>query len=355
MKIPRTKRRAIAGVIGAVFLFLMLFTVGSGYFIFVNNANTLYAKTLSNSGLQLASRLNENTIITTYLLSNNHIGFYFNNTSGVTLNVTSAFLMDSSGNILKCLGIGLPSGQSCANTTPALPGIANPGKGAPATGYFDTGYTYVSGTDTFKLITQRGNVFSQTYPPTAVPLAQLAVTTQGAGFLSLDFNSYFGYNTTGSGAGCNPTSAGCQLTPFPGSVLGYTLSSAAKTSRFYLFSISVTNVDPQKRIITLDSNSELIQYLAPTAGGGGGTARAWPWGIGIVSGSGVTQAWSTITITYGQSLTLYFTQTPNGGGNFAANNFPASGNYVGVSIYLHGTVGSSPYGQNIPFVTTLYR
>lgn len=344
----------MAAIVGAVLLFTMLFTVGTSYFLFINSANTLYVKSLNQRTQGMQNSGYESLMVTT-VLKNNDIQFYVNNTAALPINVTAAFVLDSSGNVLKCLGVGIPTSSSCYYSTTALSTVANPGKGSPTTGTIDTGYAYVSGTDTVKVLTARGNVFSATYPATPVPLAQLAVTTQGAGFLSLDFNSYLGYNTTGSGAGCNPTSTGCQLTPFPSTVQGYTLSSASKTGHFYAFSVTVTNVDPEKRTITLDSNSELIQYKAPAAGSGGGTASAWPWAIGIVSGSGLTQAWSTITITYGQMITLYFTQTPNGGGGFNANKFPSSGDYVGVFIYLHGTVGSSPYGQNIPFVTTLYR
>ena len=56
--LPRP-RKGVAGIIAAVLLFSMLFTVGTGYFLFVNNANTFYVKQLSDRTSAMQAQLNE--------------------------------------------------------------------------------------------------------------------------------------------------------------------------------------------------------------------------------------------------------------------------------------------------------
>jgi len=336
------KLRAMAGIVAAVILFAMLFTVGTSYFIFLNNSNHLYNQALVNRTNAMGDSLLENLILTT-LVSSTHIKLYANNTGGVNVNITAVFVLDQGGAVLKCDGRGLPA-VTCSNTTPALPIIVNLGKGTPTV---DTGYTYVSGTDVIKVITERGSIFTQTYPITPVPLANLAVTTQGAGLLQINFASYKAYNNTGTAPGCNPANTGCQLAAT--GVLGYTMSSESKAGRYYVFAVDVTNVDPSRSTITLDSNCVLFQVLIPS--GAGSNFKSFAWGIGSVSSSGVTQAFSSISFLPGQTQTLYFPIIPGTTGS----SWPSSGNFMAVFIYLHGTSGSSPFGQNVPFVTTLYR
>ncbi|MDV3243931.1 MAG: hypothetical protein LYZ66_02000 [Nitrososphaerales archaeon] len=170
------KRKGIAGILGAVLLFVMLFTVGTSYFIFVNNTNFQYLQALVTRGNSLQSDLYESIQITT-LLTNNHVGFYINNTGGINVNVTAMFLLDSSGNVLKCEGKGVPTGASCYASNAAFPLLANSGKGAPSFGVVDSAYTYVGGTNTVKVVTQRGDVFSATYPITVSGLVANALTS----------------------------------------------------------------------------------------------------------------------------------------------------------------------------------
>ncbi len=338
-----SKRRGVAGIVAAVILFAMLFTVGTSYFIFVNNANLLYNKALVSRTNQIGESLLENLILNPSLASNGHIQFYANNTGGVNVNITAIFVLDPSGNVLKCDGRGLPS-VACGNSTPALPLVLNLGKG---TSNMDTGYTYVTGTDTIKVITERGSTFTQTYPVTPVPFATLAVSTQGVGVLQINFNTYVYYYTS---ANCNPTNVGCQLLNFPTGSPAYSMPSfVTGGSQFYVYAVTVQNVDPQKRTITLDSNCILNQYQVPL--GGGSNAKNFAWRVGSVSSSGVTQVFTSIVIAYNQVVTLYFTIIP---GTTTAN-WPSAGNYVADFMFLHGSLATNSYGQNVPFVTTLYN
>jgi len=50
-------RKAVAGILAALILFVMLFTVGTGYFLFVNQGNLLYTKALSARSNSIQSTL----------------------------------------------------------------------------------------------------------------------------------------------------------------------------------------------------------------------------------------------------------------------------------------------------------
>lgn len=336
------KRRAVSGIISAAILFTILFSTGTTYFLYAINLNQQQQIASSQRARDEQLQKLEQFLVTGILVGNN-IGFFVNNTGGVAFRIVNVFLSNSS--YFKLMN------SSNSEVSPRLPITINAGGRLDS---FDTGVVPKSGVQyTMKVLTERGTIALGFYPLLTVPLATLAllaVVAQGSGYLALDFNSFRAYNTTGSGSGCNPSSPGCQLTPWPSGVPAYSLKAPKSTGRFVVFSANVTNIDPQKRTVTLDSDSVLVQFLTPKPGTGGGTASAWSWGIGRVNPSGVTIAWSTITVSYFQSVTIYFTQIPTP----TVTQWPASGDFVAVFMYFHGSISSSPFGQNIPFVTTKY-
>ena len=183
----------MASVVGALIFFLMLFTVGTGYFLFVNTENQQYSAGLAARSNAIQSAASENLQITTLALSSNgDVGFYVNSTSGLNVNATAVLVVSATGSILQCTGKGLSSGfcshqsstfevctsTSCTSTVTPAPSfiVVNSGQGSPV---IDTGYNYVAGTtDTVKVLTQRGNVYSATYPPTANQNSVMANTAQ---------------------------------------------------------------------------------------------------------------------------------------------------------------------------------
>lgn len=333
-------RRAVSGIISATILFTMLFTTGTTYFLFVSllDQQRQIATVKRAEGDQLQRF--EKFEVGGRLVANN-VGFFLNNTGGVAMTVVSVFLSNST--FFKFMN------GSNQEVTPRLPITINPGGSLNS---FDTAVAEKSGSlYTIKVLSERGNVAAGFWPFLTVTLETIvraAILAQGAGFLALDFNSFRAYNTTGTAPGCNPSTAGCQLTPWPSGVAGYTLKSPQSTGRYIVFSANVTNVDPEKRDLTIDTDSVLVQFLKPTTGGG--TARGWSWGIGKVNATGHTQAYSAISISYLQTVTLYFIVIPSTN----TQTYPASGDFNAVFIYLHGNVASTTYGQNIPFVTTKY-
>jgi len=161
----RKTRRAVAGIVATIIMFSILFTVGTAWFVFLGSQNSSYASHLLSATNNLQGSLQESVSVATVLQPNGDVGFEVNNTSSLTVNMTAALVISSTGTLLTCVGVGFPAGAGCHNSTPALWMTVDAGSGSPA---IDTGYLYVAGTtDSVKVITARGNSYSQTYPEPA--------------------------------------------------------------------------------------------------------------------------------------------------------------------------------------------
>src|SRR5256712_10935706 len=179
----RTKRRAGSGVVGGLLLFSMLFSVGTGYFMFVINGESQYSQALANRTQGLQSQLTESLKITPASGASNHLVFTATNIGGTAANITDVFVLDPSG-VTRTYGLGFGP-----NTTPALPGGVTPQKTSAS---YDTGITIVPGTYTIKVITHRGNAYTATYPPVPTSFAS------STGSLTVDLSSFRWVQLTGT-------------------------------------------------------------------------------------------------------------------------------------------------------------
>ena len=389
-----SKRKAISGIVAAVILFAMLFTVGTGYFLSVNNENGLYQNILFSNANKVAAQIDESVEITTMTVqtSPQHIGFFANNTGGITVNITSYYLIDELGNVLDCSGVGVPS--SCTTGSP-FPLIVNVGKGTagiPTTRtYVDTGVQPASGaTYVLKILTARGNVYSATYPPTATALASQALSSGAIGDLYMDFSS-FTYYSVESGGLCPPYTSGGTYSGYCVDLStrqeGFTMSHTVLTSPS-AFSVSITNYNPNHQTITLDEFSMIMQLQLH--GSSGMVPNVWYIVSNASRVSGTTlypayQRFTTISLPYGVSTLLMFASaspvcqsgqspgaSPNGcyvlgmGGNSGTTPFVCGGSQCAGAgatdpafVVTHGWKGiptseTANYGQNSPYVTVLY-
>lgn len=399
-----SKRKAVAGIVASVILFAMLFTVGASYFLFVNTQNQNYVESLIPNLNNLNSMNGEAAIVTTTLLSsNNHVGYYINDTGGLNLNMTAFLLYSSTGTPSNCVGKGLPgsscttqgttftlcTNSSCSTTQSPAPNfvVINVGKGSKVV---DTGYTYGSTTVTVKVITARGNAFSQTYPPTTSnnPVSN-ALNAGAIGDLYLTFTDYKVWTVTQSGC----SSAG----DYSGFCLGTASSafSVAANNQCYastycdVFSVRVTDLNQQHAFIQLSQMT--IFYQLYQAGSNGKTGY-YPWFIITNSSIYLYKHFHVINLTYNQPQTLIFgaasclaahsgpnlstcTSTLSGNGWFVPQGTTCySGNtpiepcgQIGVSFInpngwelttLSATkdlaYSSMNYAQNLAFISTLY-
>ncbi len=338
-------RKAIAGVIAAAILFAMIFSIGVAYLLFVNSTNLLYGKALVGRSTSFQDVLYERLLVNT-LLANNHVAFYVNNTGGVNANITDVYVLGPSGSVLRCDGRGLQS--PCANSTPSLPIVVNLGKGSPT---IDTGYLYVSGIYTVEVITERGSIFSATYPPTANALAARALSSGAIGDIYIQPQSYTYYSIVSCGSNYCLQKQG----------KAFTIPASFATGTPMAFSVTVTDFNPQQANITLDKYSFTSHFWAV-----GSSFRLAEWFIITNTSSTISSTYTPITLFYNKPVTLVFASgTP---GNFMSQTLsgatqPSSGTVAAVFIVSHGWEGisyskigttSANYGQNSPYVSTLY-
>jgi hypothetical protein len=398
-----SRRRAVAGIIASVLLFAMLFTVGASYFLFVNSQNQSYVESLIPRVNSLDSVGAESLIVTTGLASaNNHVYFYLNNTGGLNANVTAFWLYSSTGTPLVCVGHGLPGGSctsqattfsicaslSCTSDSGTTPNyvIDTVGKG---TSVVDTGYVYSTTAVTIKVLTARGDTFSQTYPATTSnnPVSN-ALNAGAIGDLYLTFTDYKSWTVTTSG--CSTA----------GDYSGYCLGTASSafsvpggnqcysTTACNIFSVRVTDLNEQHYYIQLSQDSLFYQLYQA---GANGKAGYYPWYILSNSTIYLYNHFHVINLTYDVPQTLIFgsancvsahsgpnlrgcTQTLKGSTGWlnpqgsTCSSTGCSNPQIGVSFInpngwelssLSSTknlsYSSMNYAQNLAFISTLYN
>ena len=165
-------RKALAGVLGGMILFAMIFTTGLGFFIFVSTTNLRQEQAAANTlRLQLDQKQEQFQVVP--ILQSGNIAFYMINTGGISINLTMA-LISSPGTLQTLQG------------PPSFPITLNPGA---------TSATISSGIApapnvqyNIKVLTKRGTVALGIYPSAEV-IAQLAIPKIGYSFGSMKIMS----------------------------------------------------------------------------------------------------------------------------------------------------------------------
>lgn len=384
-------KAGVAGIVAAVILFAMLFTVGTGYFMFVNSSNTLYNSAVSARNSALQSQTSESVQLTTIAVSDSAcsggqcIGLYVNNTGGVGVNITSIYILYTGKTHSICMGVGLPKGclPALISSPPPVtsfpgcqfPAYVNVGKGtrgiptksgsgctsATTGSVIDTEEPANSTVATVRVITQRGNIFAATYPPTAETLAAQALSSGAIGDLYMSFSSYSYYSVT-TGGSC-PTGSSClNLQQQMGAAFTIPYNFGPSIG----FSVSVTDLNPNQLNITLDQYS-LINHVIES---GSGAVKYYVWYIVGTHTSGgqivINSTFTHVFLPYDKPVTLYFaSSSPVTASGFSAQGLSQvkQGSTAPIFIVSHGWKGmpfksqvetNANYGQNSPYVTTLY-
>src|SRR5580700_6484995 len=95
MKMARRGRRGVASIVATVIMFAILFTVGTSYFIFVNSENSAYVQSLLGATNKAQGSLGEGLSVTTLLETDGDVGFYANDTSSATVNMTAVLVISA--------------------------------------------------------------------------------------------------------------------------------------------------------------------------------------------------------------------------------------------------------------------
>jgi len=322
-------------------MFSMLFSVGTGYFLFVNTTNTFYVKSLSDRTSAMQAQLNEALVVVSAAGSNNHLTLTVTNNAAISTNITGVLLIDPN-KALYTFGVGLSS-----NTTPALPiGLS---QGGSAT--VDTSLLIVAGTYTIKVLTQRGNAFPATYPPSPVSLATQALAAGAFGDLYIAFHSFTWYKVVT----CNGTQ---QCLQKQGN--GFAVPATSTTAPI-AFSMTVTDLNQLRQNITLDQFTLMTEFVPPVPGFGGGSANSYAWYI-VSNNTNVLSAYSKFTLFYNRPVTLVFASS-SAGTLVPYAPVILSGTITYGFLVSHGCQGmkqascqstTDNYGQVSPYVSTLY-
>jgi len=173
---PRERRRgrpAISGIVAALILFVMLFTVGTGYFLWVSDNNQVYSQALVDRNNSNQAQQSESLSLTPSVPGGD-IWVSARNTGGVPIVIASIMVTDLSGTLQSPI---------CTATISAACGQGiNPGAPTPA---IDTRAPFSPGTSVIvKVLTQRGSVFSAVYlsPTLSTTLSATSIPAGGSAF-----------------------------------------------------------------------------------------------------------------------------------------------------------------------------
>jgi len=325
---PSKGKRGFSSIVGSVFMVLIMSVLASGYFVYTLSQNTAYNTAVGQKNQLDQSVRSENLqcLNTTYTP--------FNGTNNVNVNARIQNIGSTSVQFITiwiCITNSTPwTGYNFSTLTNATvqPGnvyqlntnltVSNLVSGAN----FTYSYNYASW-----LITSKGNtvaLLQQIISSNVIISAQVA---QGIGSISMDFKA-FRYYDFGSGYVSNGT-------VLPSSKNSYTVPNSNNT----ILALQLTNYDNSTQDITLYSNS-YVWIVTPQSS----TVKPAAWAIANVTSGRYISSFSTLTLPYGKSTTVYF-------GPSSPSFSGAVGNVVvPVFILLYGRVGSADFGQNIPFV-----
>jgi len=181
-------------------------------------------------------------------------------------------------------------------------------------------------------VTDRGNLIPLEKEQ-GIIVAQLA---QGIGSLTLDLYKfrYFTYESSQ------------KLANYPNGNVGFDVPK----NTYVAFGCHLTNLDPTKQTITIDSHSFLWQPGRP-----GVSEGAW-FTVNVNVDGTINGTYSLISLKYGETKMIVFASKNDLGlGSFSRLSTPNTVTTVATFLLLHGTIGSSAYAQNIPFVSLFYN
>ncbi len=183
------------------------------------------------------------------------------------------------------------------------------------------------------IVTARGTVVALlAWPDRTIILSQ---ATEGIGALMMDFQDFTYYRLNGS-----------SLVGFPTGNSGYVVNSAGSNIAFRMI---LTNLDKAQRIITLTSGSVFFSTFPTTPT----QVRGSYWYIVNVDGTGaVSSTFTNITLPYNVPTAVYFASDHAiiSGSPFTGSPSRFTGTSP-INLALIGTLGGTPFGQNIPFVS----
>ncbi len=326
----RINNRGVSSIIGAIFMILIVGSLASAYFFYTLNENALYNNAIrARNDFELA-RMSESVQISETV--------YRINSAGSVSISAKIFVIGGYSVNFTTLWLSVNEDVTVSNYTSL--NIAVSGGGLyQLDATVQVSGTIPSGTYHFAawLISSRGNTFAlESLRTNSIVAAQ---TTQGIGSLAMDFQNFTYYQVKLVG-----TTYHVDLGT------GTSAYTIVKSTAPLAICVNFTNFDTKNRDILLNQNSELFSIFPST----GGNYKAVTWYIIKVNAeTGEILPFTSQTLAYSVSTLVFFAaMVPGSTTSFVASNDMFTG-VCPVNLALTGTIGASPFGQNIPFVSIL--
>jgi len=315
----KNDRKAVSTLLGGLVMILIVTTVIASFFAYQQQFNSRYqtvARQVNDHEREM--NLERMNLFPKIDLSNN-----------ILIDVTN-----SGSNPLRIVAVFTDSGLS--NDLTANPETINEGMTSP----IDAQTTYSgTGSVTIKILTERGNTASTIYP---VPSPNRGGNNQeGASFvgpLKLEFSSFSYYKVNAPGNKVHDLVLGSKAP-------AYTIDTGSLTGNYIAFSLEISNQDPDERTIVLDRFTDLFDAQI-------GSANTQVWHMATIDAVGNLALYQDITLNFGDTVTLWFvTRSPASDDGSKAFS---PGTQVASFLIFHGTIGGAAWGQNSPFVTSVF-
>jgi len=318
--------KGVSGIIATIFLVMIILFLYANVFIFIQRENTRFQDVVSEVNQMDIDRSSEKLIVSnlnyTVVEDKVHVEAQVTNDGAVSIQIITIWVVDKT--IQKyghndTLNINLKTGDTLIFTESNALRVTI--KGSSSSNVFTSWF-----------VTVRGNLVPLEEEQ-GIIVAQLA---QGIGSLALDFEKfrYFTYESPQ------------KLSNYPTGTVSFNVPK----NEYVAFGCYLTNLDPSKQTITIDSHSLFWQPGRPGVAEGA-------WFIVNVNEDGtINGAYSPISLKYGETKMFVFaSQNDLALGSFSRAKTPNTVTTVATFLLLHGTLGSTAYAQNIPFVSLFYN
>jgi hypothetical protein len=304
---------------------LIIFMVATNVLLWTFSQNAEYNEAVRETNQEEADRRSENVIASggNYSVSGDKVtvGADLINRGATAAQVVNLWVLDTT---IQKYGFN--------HTITAM--NLNPGDGGRASFVVTIAGADESHTFNSWFLTARGNM---------IPLEEYTPEGQSTypkvimGALVLDFDKFRYFTFMG-----NPYN---QLVDYPNGVIGFDVPQ----QEYIAFGCYLTNVDPMNRTMVIDSHSLFWQPGRPSVPEGA-------WFIVNVNATGrVATTYSPITLGHGETKMLIFASANDLNiGGFKRLTTPNVDTTVATNLLIHGSLGPSPYAQNIPFVSLFY-
>jgi len=315
--------KGFSSVIGTTFMVLVMLVLATGIFLWTLSENTEYFQAVKEKNQLEADRLNERVSAenVNYTVSGDAVSVEVDlkNEGSLSVHLTTLWVLDTTirkYGFNNTLNINLKPGE-------ILP---------------------IKGTEAIKVVIEdadNAHVFSSwfiTARGNAVPLEKergiiVAQLAQGIGSLALDYPSFrfFTYATS------------TRLANYPDGNKDIAVPGQGTP---IAFGAVLTNLDPQKKAITLNRYSN-IWLIFPGAPG----QIIQFFIVNVASDGTITTPYSPITIAFGETKLIVFASSSSSSFSQSSISSALTPNPAAVNLLLLGTIGTQDYGQNIPFVS----